>query len=533
MRIMVHRAHPQPYPMTRSRSPRWLIAVQRSWRSTVAFLVGSSSVLSPLVTPAAIAQQTPYCQLPAQVSAQKEQLLQASLQGDRTAQSRYRAFMAQHAEQLQHCRTRTWPQQQAIWLRLYPCDVRPGQLEAILDRIVNRGYNRVYVEVFANGQVLLPKAQNKTVWPSVVRGPGLEQRDLLAEAIAKGRERGLQVYAWMFSLNFGNTYAQQPDGDRALARNGRGETSAEFHTAASLNASGLNVSTDETFADPYSAKAQIDYFTLVQEVVRRRPDGVLFDYIRYPRGTGASSVASRVSDLWIYGNGSQEAFLQRAQNQSGQDLLRRVLERGYVTVYDLQAIAQLYPTEPYPLWQGFDPTPLATLTTPEQRQPFVQSFLWRLSVSHAMQGIVDFLTMAIRPVQQQGMAAGAVFFPEGNQPIGQGFDSRLQPWDRFPQTMEWHPMSYATCNGTDCIVAQVKRVLSQASDPRQVMPVLAGTWGHSMGIDGESNGAARPPLEAQMQALRYATPQITSVSHFAFSWQEPAFEQQRRTCRLQ
>jgi hypothetical protein len=43
------------------------------------------------------------------------------------------------------------------------------------------------------GRCLLPKADNRTAWPSVVQTDGYERRDLLAEAIQKGRERGLDV----------------------------------------------------------------------------------------------------------------------------------------------------------------------------------------------------------------------------------------------------------------------------------------------------------------------------------------------------
>jgi hypothetical protein len=142
-----------------------------------------------------------------------------------------------------------------------------------------------------------------------------------------------------------------------------------------------------------------------------------------------------------------------------------------------------------------------------------------------MQGVLDFLTAAIQPVQQQQIPAGAVFFPDGNQTVGtQGYDSRLQPWDRFPNSIEWHPMSYATCGTVDCIVQQVQRVLSSAPSGARIQPALAGTWGQSI------NG--RPSLEAQMQAIRAATPQINEISHFAFSWQEPQYDRDRKFCQL-
>jgi hypothetical protein len=36
-----------------------------------------------------------------------------------------------------------------------------------------------------------------------------------------------------------------------------------------------------------------------------------------------------------------------------------------------------------------------------------------------------------------------------------------------------------------------------------------------------------------MQGLRLAAPQINAVSHFAYSWQDPGFDRDRKFCRLQ
>lgn len=127
-------------------------------------------------------------------------------------------------------------------------------------------------------------------------------------------------------------------------------------------------------------------------------------------------------------------------------------------------------------------------------------------------------------MQRQGLTAGAVFFPEGNQIVGRGgYDSRLQAWDKFPPSLEWHPMSYAICGNASCIVNQVKRVVEMAPPETKVAPVLAGYWGKSYNN--------RPSLEEQMQGIRAAFPQINSVSHFGFSWIEPEFDKERKFCQ--
>lgn len=155
----------------------------------------------------------------------------------------------------------------------------------------------------------------------------------------------------------------------------------------------------------------------------------------------------------------------------------------------------------------------------------LQTELWQLSVAHAAQGVLDFVTAAIGPLQRQGIRTGAVFFPGGNQSVGQGgYDSRIQPWDKFPSSMEWHPMLYANCGEAGCILNELQRVLSLAPLGTEIKPALAGDWGRSL--------SDRPSLEVQMAAIREAAPQINTVSHFAFSWQEPDSDRERKFCRL-
>jgi len=485
-------------------------------RRLLAAILTSSLVSSNFLSHPVSAQTGAYCQLSAAATQEKETLRQAAVKDNKDAQNRYKALLNQHAEQLRQCRSRTWPQTQAIWLRVYPCDIQPGVLDKIMDRIVNRGYNQVYVEVFYDGQVLLPAGANPTVWPAVVRVPGSERTDLLAQAIQKGHERGLKVYAWMFMMNFGYSYGQRPDRQSVLARNGKGETSLYVVDNAS-----------QVFVDPYNLQAKRDYYQLVTEVIRRRPDGVLFDYVRYPRTSGAASVVTKMQDLWIFSDAAQQALYNRALNNKGLELIKRYLSKGYISVGDVAAADQLYPQEREPLWQGRTPRaipPTEPLPSAAQRQPPLQWELWQLSVAHALQGILDFVAVASWPVQRQGLRAGAVFFPDANQTVGQGYDSRLQPWDRFSTNLEWHAMSYAACGNASCIAALVQRVVKYAPPGTQIIPAIAGVWGQPI-----SN---RPSIEAQMQSIRSFAPRIQGVSHFAFSWQEPQLENERKACRV-
>ena len=468
--------------------------------------------------PSVQAQTVGYCRFPEAALTQKRQWQEAALQGNKEAQRRYTELVKQHQERLQRCRAQSWPENQAIWIRLYPCDARPGVLDALFDRIVHLGYNEAYVEVFYSGQVLLPQAENRSPWPSVLRTSGAEKVDLLAQAIQKGHQRGLKVYAWMFTMNFGANYGRIANRQAAIARNSQGKNSLETLHEAGLGFDLNSVNKEELFIDPYSDIARSDYYKLVSEVAKRKPDGILFDYIRYPRGTGSRSVASRVQDLWIYGQASQQALYQRAQNQQGLELIRRFLRKGSINGGDMAAIKKAYPGESAPLWQG------RNLGSSRNNPTMVQQELWYLTVAHAVEGVLDFLSIAATPAQQQGIPTGVVFFPDGNQIVGFGFDSRLQAWDRFPTSMEWHPMAYAVCSNPTCVVSQVERVLKMAPSNVNIKPVLAGLWGASH--------RGRPSLEQQMSSLRQAAPNLRSVSHFAYSWQEPEIDRARKQCRL-
>lgn len=469
-------------------------------------------------------QTIAYCRLSPEAIAQKETLHQGALSGDTNAQQQYNQILTQHAQAVSRCRQQSRPQNQAIWLRLYSCDAQPGALERLLDDVINKGYNQVYLEVFYNGQVLLPVANNPTPWPSVMRSPGLEQVDLMAETIQKGRQRGLEVYAWMFMLNFGYTYTLIPDRARVLAVNGSGETTVSANLDPTASNEFGESYINQGFIDPYNTIGRRDYNTLLNAVLSRRPSGVLFDYVRYPKGLGPESVASRVKDLWIYGDDSLSVFLQRPNNDHGRELLQRYLSQGFLTENDVNQIHQKYADnrDNQPLWP--DTTALPALSgIPSLGNTFNQQ-LWRLSVAHAQQGVLDFLNAFSQPVQSRGIPAGAVFFPEANRRIReQGFDSRLQPWDRFSTGIQWHPMAYGVCGTTSCIVEQVQTVATQASPGTQIIPAIAGDWGQSI--------KNRPPLEHQMRDIISAVPQIQSISHYSYDWQEPQLTRDRQSCR--
>lgn len=194
-----------------------------------------------------------------------------------------------------------------------------------------------------------------------------------------------------------------------------------------------------------------------------------------------------------------------------------------MTIKDLESIDLQYPEEEFQ-WQG-----RLNLSESEVNQSDRENLLkelWFFSVAHAAQGVIDFLTFAAKLAQDNSIPAGTVFFPDANRVVGSaGFDSRLQAWDKFPAELEWHPMAYAVCDlQTNCVVEQVETVTRTASTTTKVIPALAGAWGEVY--------RQHPPLEAQMEALRKATPEINAVSHFSYAWLEPERDRLRKSCNL-
>ena len=86
-------------------------------------------------------------------------------------------------------------------------------------------------------------------------------------------------------------------------------------------------------------------------------------------------------------------------------------------------------------------------------------------------------------------------------------------------------MAYAICQErTDCITEQVEKVLAIAPSTTNVIPALAGAWGKEY--------RQHLPLESQIEALRKATPEINSMSHFSYAWQEPKRDHRRKSCNF-
>ncbi|MEL7083022.1 MAG: hypothetical protein AAF268_00085 [Cyanobacteria bacterium P01_A01_bin.3] len=473
----------------------------------------------------------PTCAVPVNERRHKDELRQVSID-DESAATAYNQLVSDHADRLEDCRRDTWPQQQAIWLRLYPHDAQPGVLADVLDRVVNRGYNQVYIEVFYEGRVMLPVADNPTVWRSVLEeavaaGEVDEEYDLWAEAVRQGQARGLDVHGWMFALNFGWAYGELSDRQDVLAVNGEGETSisnAEWDADEVSDGRAFYSDPSELehlFVDPYNDTARADLVTAVDALLERDPDGMLFDYIRYPTVYLQDTLITEPQQLWIYSPASRQALLEGLESDRERSLMETYIDSGTVTEDDVRDSLADRPDEVLSVeMQHFSVEQQGwadDLTSAELE--LYQHYFWELATDHAYRGVLEFADEVARPVDERDLAVSTVFFPQGNQSEEGGFDARMQPWDRFAPQFERHPMSYAVCDDGSCVAEQIQEVVNQSPESR-VCPILAGTWGQDFG--------GHLALEDQMSVLQSALPNLDCVSHFVYAWMEPDSDRDRK-----
>lgn len=397
-----------------------------------------------------------------EVADNNEKLLKENLRKNLpNNQALYQTLLAKHKDNLTTCRQKDPIKTQALWLRLNPQDAKSDNaIDGTLDQIVNQGYNAVIVEMLGNGQILLPVGDNPTSWRSltaelVKSGEISASYDLWAEVIRKGRERGLRIYGKVSSLK------------------------------------GLN--SDTGFVDPYSSQVRLDFSVAIATLLKRQPDGILFDDLSYPP-------ANNVKNLNIYGTASRQALID-SMPPSTRDLMTIYLEAGKITP---EAIANL------PQNSNLSLKDLALVATTAEQ------ILWEVAKTHTLRGIVVFLNGAIATINDSSgsssVAIGAMFTPNDQKSSNQKFEAsgNLSIWERFPPSIERYPQIYAVCGTgntgvtiryTQCVADAVLKVVN-ANPQAKVCPVLA------------KSGSGIPSLEIQTQAIRAAVPKISCIAHY-------------------
>jgi hypothetical protein len=435
--------------------------------------------------------------------------------------SEYQALLGQHKTQLEACRSKDPIKTQALWLRLDP-RVKPEGLNDVLDRSVNQGYNAIFIQVFYDGRILLPVADNPTPWRSlteeaVTAGEVSASYDIWAEVIKRGRERGLKVYAESSTLNLGYS-SQIPNRTSAVAINGAGEPTTiksqiepKFDFNPNVVQASKIVETDYVLIDPFDLQTRSDFSGAIAALVKRQPDGILFDYLRYPSRKG---LVSDVKALWIYGEAARKSLLDSMPDSGTKQLMSMYLDAGKVTP---EAITQLQEinSQENNIFQ-------ARSKNPSLAAKLVEQMLWKLAVNHAYQGVLSFLDVAIAavnppnssdPINKSNIPIGVTFFPNGNLQKSGAYDPRMQAWERFPLNLERHPMTYTTCEDGKCVANEVMRVVKASAPQVKICPVIAGTWGQSW--------RGHASFEVQIQAIKAVAPQISCFSYFTDGLLDP------------
>ncbi|AFY75385.1 hypothetical protein Syn7502_03548 [Synechococcus sp. PCC 7502] len=404
----------------------------------------------------------------------------------------YLSLVAKHKNQLAVCRSQDAIKSQALVLRLYPKDAKSEVLTDVLDRVVNRGYNAIFVEVFYDGQILLPVASNPTPWQSVTKdavkaGTVTADYDLWAEVIRQGHERGLKVYGWAIAMNYGYSYSQ-------FSERAPGKTLSN------------PLEPEHILVDPFNAQAKSNFAGAIANLIKRQPDGILFDYFQY---SNSKKLINNVKDLWIYGEESRQSLLGAMPDAGTKQLMASYLETGKITP-EMIKLLQVTQQNTSGIVQTLSSSPVLV-------SQLVEQMLWQLAVNHAYQGVLGFINGAIASINSTNsqINIGAVFAPSREI-----YNARVKTWERFPAAITRYPMIFNQCD-SKCIANEVLKIINALPVNTKVCPVLMGTWGQPW--------QGHPSLESQMQAIRSVAPQISCISHWDYAALEPDSDRERQT----
>jgi uncharacterized lipoprotein YddW (UPF0748 family) len=152
----------------------------------------------------------------------------------------------------------------------------PEGLEAIFDKLKAAGINVVYFETNNAGYCMYPTHIS-------VQNPQVVGWDPLATACDLAHKRGMELHAWLWIFNVGNTMHNPIVGKEADFP-GPVLTAHDFSWALAGNDGSLLAHNQHEFwIDPCNPDGREFIKNLCLEVVKNYPvDGLQYDYIRYP-----------------------------------------------------------------------------------------------------------------------------------------------------------------------------------------------------------------------------------------------------------
>lgn len=201
-----------------------------------------------------------------------------------------------------------------LWIRPYRGDLSGLHVLEVLDNAQAMGITEVYVEAFHNGKLHYKSPSNlfPLATPATATAPEVE---LLKVYSREARRRGMKVYAWLHTLNFGQAYGEaHPD---QLVRDGFGQTSGATEK--------LSWRVSPTHPEVRRRLNLMAWELASSGMV----DGVQLDYIRYPvrLKNGDVDPSADPRNFWGYSAHQQQTFF--AENPAyDTDAMRTYLSTG-------------------------------------------------------------------------------------------------------------------------------------------------------------------------------------------------------------
>lgn len=366
-----------------------------------------------------------------------------------------------------------------MWVRPHGRDRSALDVLEVFDRMQVLGITDVFVETFRGGRLAFPGH------PDFPHG---FSSDILDLYVREGHRRNIRVHAWLHTLDFGPEWAKtHPD---TLVMDGFGNPS-------------WNVEKGSHRVAPSLPEVREALARIVDGAVNHGVDGIVLDYLRYPRRMKGDDIDPTPDPRQFFGYAPRQRLaLESRRPELAAEGFRHFLSTGRVSR------------------EG-------------ERSALLNR--WKTALSEDIEGLIDHLRARVG----RRALLGAAYFPDY---YFHPHDARLQEsrrWlDRFdllaPMCYSYH-LDQAPGPYGDYTIERALTIVQESLDglalPRSpiLMPVLAPD---PPGTPAEAPRHHRS-LREQTAWLKgrladQAFPAVSGVSYFCLGWIHPDLEDRRR-----
>ncbi len=190
-----------------------------------------------------------------------------------------------------------------IWLR--PIEKTPALIEKTVERLYNAGFTDIFLETYYHG---------KTIYPSEhLRKYGVRYQreefigfDPLEVWIEEAHKRNMKVHIWFETFYVGNENPQTtPNHVLSVYPMWSNKRFSDYDSETPVSSLSEH---NGYFLDPANIQVQEYLLGLIDEIITKyHPDGINFDYIRYPQTVDASYPNYKNSN-WGYTKAARNEF---------------------------------------------------------------------------------------------------------------------------------------------------------------------------------------------------------------------------------